>query len=240
MRSEETLYKRPRITNFLLDDISALLLPRDCEFFHWHHTYFSLTLSCEHPKLISEITLSQTHLLFQSILRAHNYSDIPEESVGRIRKSMSLLLIFWVIPEQWGGFGRNVAVRLCLPLLYYSLWRFGRGSRDNPQTGAEVRNVQGKLAVRYVSYSLASYRMWTFSNSSKAHTGCCKVWPPRLSLYSHAHTAWCLSSLLLVYVCDLWCMQRVIPSDPRRERLKPHTESRHQAAIKEYIAFPQV
>ncbi|TKS80932.1 Muscleblind-like protein 1 [Collichthys lucidus] len=32
---------------------------------------------------------------------------------------------------------------------------------------------------------------------------------------------------------------RVIPSDPRRERLKPHAESGHQAAIKEYIAFPQ-
>lgn len=48
-------------------------------------------------------------------------------------------------------FGRNVAVQAWLLLLYYSQCHVGRGSRDNPQTGAEVRNVLEKLSLRYVS-----------------------------------------------------------------------------------------
>lgn len=128
-------------------------------FAEWHHCIvstlwlwvFSLTSYLFHCKLKLQRakwylrTLRKTRLLSFFVLVTYyhnNSSDIPEV---RIRKSTAFFLTLWFIPERRGGFKRNVAVQPWLPLLYYSLCRVGRGSRDNLQTGAEVRNVQGNL-----------------------------------------------------------------------------------------------
>lgn len=131
-----------RVAKVLQNDITVLLRPHESS--HWHHFI---------PTGIWALWGRHIYLSFVNLAidRDRNSADIPE---GRIRKSTTLFLTFWFIPEQHRGLRRNVAVQPWLPLLYYSLCRVGRGSRDNPQTGAEVMNVRGKLCQ--LACSLAS------------------------------------------------------------------------------------
>ncbi len=88
----------------------------------------------------------------------HNSSDIPEGSTGRIRKSTPLFLTFWVIPEQWGGFGRNVAVQpwlLAALLLTVSCWQ-GLKRQSSDWGWGQERAGKTCSALRQLAHSLTS------------------------------------------------------------------------------------
>lgn len=147
-----------KITIFLQDDITALLQPHDCESFQWHHTYFIPTLSCDYPKLMSEHLERDTSTFPEHFVIGHNSLDIPEGSAGRITKSTPLFLIFWVIPEQRRGFGRNVAVRLWLLaalLLTVSCWQ-GLKRQSSDWGWGQERAGKTCSALRQLAHSLAS------------------------------------------------------------------------------------
>lgn len=109
---------------------------------------FNVSNWCLSPPRERRLTSSQVTFVFPKMFHG-----------GQSKKVNNIISDSDSSPSSRKVLRENVSVRLwlllLLLLLYYSLCGVGRSSRDNPQTGAEVTNVQGKLCQ--LAYSSVSH-----------------------------------------------------------------------------------